>query len=456
MKNKDLTIGNESKVILAFSVPILLGNIFQQLYNLSDSIIVGRFLGKQALASVGFYFQINLLLIAISMGISIGFSILTSQYFGSKNFKNIEKLFSTNLIFSFFMSSTISLLLFLLQKYFFEILKVPPQIYNLTQHYYCVMILGIIPVFLYNSISGILRGIGDSKGPMLFLIVSTLINIMLDLIFILNFSMGVKGAAYATIISQFFSFLGSYIYVLKFYPNLNLKLYDFDIIILKSSLKISMPAMIQYLFACLGMIVIQVLINGYGTTYMAAFIIASRIDALAQMPILNLSSALSNFISQNIGAKKTERIKNGFYASLKSGMIISTTISIFILLNKQIIVSMFTKDIELISIAINYLEIVSIFYILFALMQLTNGVLIGYRKAFIPMISTIISLCLIQVPISILLSSTNLKFLGICIAVPIGWFFGFLIRFIYYYKNIFKNNYVDVNLKTILPIKHSA
>lgn len=456
MKNKDLTIGNESKVILAFSIPLLLGNLFQQIYNLSDSIIVGRLLGKQALASVGFYFQINLLIIAISMGISIGFSILTSKYFGSKNFRNIEKLFSTSFIFSLLLSLTIVLLLLFFQKNIFKILNIPSQIYKLTQLYYQVMLLGIIPIFLYNAVSGILRGIGDSKGPMIFLIASTLLNILLDLIFILNLNMGVKGAAFATVISQLFSLLGSYIYIIKFYPNLNLKLYDFDTNILKYSLKIGIPATMQYLFACLGMIVIQVLINGYGTTYMAAFIIASRIDALAQMPILNLGNALSNFISQNIGAKKTDRIKNGFYSTVKSGSVISITISMLILLNKYTIVSMFTKDTEVINVAINYLKIVSGFYILFAIMQITNGVLIGYRKSLIPMISTIVSLCLIQVPISIYLSSTKLKFLGICIAVPIGWFFGFLIRFIYYYKNIFKNNYLDISSENTISNEHSA
>ena len=394
---KDLTQGSELKTILYFSLPILVGNLFQQLYNVADSVIVGNFLGKESLAAVGFSYQINFLLISLSSGISLGASVLISRYFGAKNMQQIKKVIDTGFLFS-------------------------------------IVLIGVIPTFAYNSLTNILRGVGDSKTPTYILIAATLINIVLDIFFITTLKWGVAGAAIATVIAQTFSFLTCMFYMQWRYPELFIRFWNLqlDRHELKKSLIIGTPAMLQQVFVSVGFMSIQFLINGFGTDCMAAYTAASKVDSFAEMPALNLGHAMTNFTAQNYGAKKIDRVIKGGKSALVMGVGISVLISVVICLFPSVFISLFNRDPNVVQIGNGYLRTVSVFYLIFAAMQILNGLLLGYGKSFVPMIASVGSLCLLQVPTAIILSGTELAYRGIWIAAPVGWLGGLLIRFLYF------------------------
>lgn len=432
---KDLTKENELKTIVFFALPIFIGNLFQQLYNIADTIIVGNFLGKESLAAVGFSFQIHYLLIALSMGISMGSSILISRYFGGKDMVSVKKVMDTGFTFSLILSFIIAVLGVCVSYRILLAFRVPTNLLEAANKYLKIMFIGVIPTFAYNALTSILRGIGDSKTPTYILIAATLLNIFLDMLFIKTFYMGVEGAAIATVISQLFSFITCMAYMKKHYSNLfiNVLRLQFDKTELKNSLKIGTPAMIQQVFVSVGFMSLQFLINGFGTDCMAAYTAASKVDAFAEMPALNLGQAMTNFTAQNVGAKRKERVMKGAKYSLIIGMVISVCISIIIVMFPSAFISIFNRDVDVVGIGNSYLRIVSVFYVIFAAMQILNGLLLGYSKSFVPMIASICSLCCLQVPVAIILSGTKLGYNGIWIAAPIGWFGGLLLRLIYFH-----------------------
>ncbi|MBV7272097.1 MATE family efflux transporter [Clostridium sp. PL3] len=430
---KDLTVGNEYKVILKFSVPILIGNLFQQLYNIIDSIIVGNFLGKNDLAAVGFSFNIILLLLALSMGITMGTSVIISQYYGAKDMDNIKKAIDTSYVFSFILSIMVTVIGICFSEPILIFFKVPLEVLPLAKIFINTILIGTICSFGYNTITNVLRGLGDSKTSVYFLIISAVLNIILDIVFIILLKRGIQGAALGTIISQAFAFIGTYIYMSRIYPQFrfNLKHIKFDMKILKLSLKIGIPSVMQQLFVSIGFLTIQVLINGFGASAMAAYTVASKIDSFAEIPTINLGKALSNFVAQNIGANLHDRVNKGYRGSLIMGTVISIIITIIIMAFPKYLICLFTNDEAVIKIGINYLRIIGSFYIVFSAMQIINGALIGAGCSFIPMTATIVSLCLMQVPVAIVLSH-QIGINGVWIAAPIGWTGGLAIRFLYY------------------------
>ena len=432
---KDLTKENELKTIFFFSLPIFVGNLFQQLYNIADTIIVGNFLGKECLAAVGFSFQIHYLLVALSMGISMGSSILISRYFGSKDMQSAKKVMDTGFIFCFLLSLVIAVLGICFSYEILLIFRVPSNLLEMANIYLKIMFVGVIPTFAYNSLTNILRGIGDSKTPTYILIAAALLNIVLDILFIKVFHMGVGGAAIATVISQILSFAVCMIYMKKHYSTLFINVFhlQFDKTELKKSLRIGTPAMIQQVFVSIGFMSLQFLVNGFGTDCMAAYTAASKVDAFAEMPALNLGQAMTNFTAQNLGAKKKERVIRGGKYALIMGMAISACISVIIILFPSVFISIFNRDAAVVEIGNSYLRIVPAFYIIFAAMQIINGLLLGHSKSFVPMIASICSLCCLQVPMAIILSSVGFGYKGIWMAAPIGWFGGLLIRGVYFY-----------------------
>jgi putative MATE family efflux protein len=447
---RDLTIGNEYKVIFKFSIPILIGNLFQQLYNIIDSIIVGKFLGKIYLAAVGFSFNIILLLLALSMGITMGTSIIISQYYGAKDMNSIKKAIDTSYVFSFILSIIVTILGIYFSESILMFFKVPSEVLPLTKIFLNIILIGTVSSFCYNTITNVLRGLGDSKTPVYFLIISAILNIILDIVFVILLKIGIQGAALATIVSQTFAFLGSYIYMNRIYPQFrfHIKRIEFDKKILKLSLKIGIPSVLQQLFISIGFLTVQVLINSFGASCMAAYTVVSKIDSFAEIPTINLGKALSNFIAQNIGANLHNRVNKGYSAALIMGTGISIIITIIIMIVPKYLICLFTNDKAVINIGINYLRIVGVFYIVFSAMQITNGVLIGAGCSFVPMLSTIGSLCLIQVPVAIVLSS-KIGINGIWIAIPIGWIGGLAIRFLYYLFGNWKNkSIINVENKT--------
>lgn len=431
---KDLTQGSEMKTILYFSLPILVGNLFQQLYNVADSVIVGNFLGKESLAAVGFSYQINFLLISLSSGISLGASVLISRYFGAKNMQQIKKVIDTGFLFSIVLSVLIGVAGVCSSYQILVLFRIPENLLSISNSYLKIIFIGVIPTFAYNSLTNIFRGMGDSKTPTYILIAATLINIVLDIFFITTLKWGVAGAAIATVMAQTFSFLTCMFYMQWRYPELFIRFWNLqlDCHELKKSLIIGTPAMLQQVFVGVGFMSIQFLINGFGTDCMAAYTAASKVDSFAEMPALNLGQAMTNFTAQNYGAKKIDRVIKGGKSALVMGVGISVLISVVICLFPSVFISLFNRDLNVVQIGNGYLRTVSVFYLVFAAMQILNGLLLGYGKSFVPMIASVGSLCLLQVPMAIILSGTELAYRGIWIAAPVGWLGGLLIRFLYF------------------------
>lgn len=436
---KDLTIGNERTVILKFTLPILLGNLFQQLYNIIDSIIVGNFLGKNSLAVVSDCFNINFAIFLIIIGLTLGTNILTAKFYGAKNTAMVKQAIDTSYVFISITSILITLLGIMFSNYILIFFKVPHALMNEANLFFKILMLGTIGSFGYNTISSILRGLGDSKTPLYFLVMSTVINIFLDILFIVILKTKSYGAAFATIISQTISFMGIFIYFNKSYSEFkfNIKNINFSTYVFKLSLKIGLPAAIQKLFLSGGIIVNQILINSFGATSIAAFAAASKLDSFAQMPAANLGDALSVFTAQNLGANKKSRVKKGFISTFIIGFIICLIISAIVIIFSKNLMRLFVKDTSVINIGKNYLLMVGSFYIAYSAMNVTNGVLLGRGDSIFAMISTIVSLWCIQLPISIFMSY-KIGVSGIWLGIPAGWVSGFALRLFFYFKGNFK------------------
>jgi putative MATE family efflux protein len=444
---KDLTKGNEAKLILYFAIPMFIGNIFQQLYNTVDSFIVGRFLGKEALASVGLSFPVIFLLVSLIMGITMGSTILISQYYGAKDFESVKKSIDTAYIFLFVGSIAITILGLLFSGVILRILRTPPELMPQAKTYLNIIFAGIFSMFGYNSVSAILRGLGDSKTPVYFLVVSTIINTILDLVFVVVFKWGVAGAAWATVIAQACSFAFGIIYLNRTHDviRFNLKTMKFDKNIFRLSVKIGLPTGVQQMLFSMGMMALQSIINPFGQDTIAAFTAGSRVDSFAAMPIMNFGAAISTFVGQNLGANKPERVKKGFIATLAMSSAVSVAAIIVLLTVGKYLVGFFNSDPNVIKIGARYLAIISPFYITISIMFVTNGLLRGSGDTTVPMIISILTLWLIRVPVASYLSG-RIGSDGIWWSMPIGWTIGMLLTLGYYATGKWKGKVVAKRL----------
>jgi putative MATE family efflux protein len=430
---RNLTEGKEGKLILNFALPMLAGNVFQQMYNIVDSIIIGKVLGKEALAAVGANFPLIFALISFVVGIAIGATVIISQYFGAKQMDRVKRTIDTLYIFMFFASILITTVGMLTSKYIFQLISLPDNVIPLAVDYFNVYATGFVFFFGFQGTSAVLRGLGDSKTPLYFLIISTLTNIGLDLFFVLGLGWGVKGVALATVIAQagaFFTiiwYLNRYHTFLDFSP---LKM-RFDREIFKKSLKIGLPTGFQQTFVSLGFLALYRIVNMFGTPTIAAYTIAMRIDMFAAMPAMNFSAALSTFVGQNIGANKFERIGRGLNSTLGMTSIISVSVTMLAMFFAEPLMYLFTNDAEVVAVGKQYIYVVSGFYIVFSTMFIINGVLRGAGDTFFPMIITILSLWVIRIPASYFLS-LKIGTLGIWWGIPVAWAFGVIASYIYY------------------------
>jgi putative MATE family efflux protein len=440
---KDLTTGKEGKRILNFALPMLFGNIFQQLYNVVDAIIVGKVLGDQALAAVGANFPFIFALISFVVGIAIGATVIIAQYFGAKQMQNVKRTIDTLYIFMFFASIVLTIVGIWASKYIFKIIDLPADVTPQAIEYFNIYALGFIFFFGFQGTSAILRGLGDSKTPVYFLVISTIMNILLDLLFIIVFEWGIKGIAAATVISQAGAFFTIIWYLNKFHTFMNfspLKM-RFDKKIFMKSIRIGLPTGFQQTAVALGFLALYKIVNVFGVPTIAAYSIAMRIDSFAVMPAMNFSAAISTFVGQNIGANKFERIGSG----LKSALIMITAISITVTITALIfagpLIALFTDSIEVIEIGKQYIYIVTPFYIVFSIMFILNGVLRGAGDTFIPMIITILALWVIRLPASWWLSE-DIGSNGIWWGIPIAWVFGVIASYFYYLSGRWKKKAV--------------
>jgi putative MATE family efflux protein len=430
---KDLTEGHEGKLILQFAMPMLLGNVFQQMYQIIDSIIVGQFLGKQALAAVGASFPIIFTLISLVIGIATGSTIVIAQYFGAKDFDKVKRSIDTLYIYLFVASIILTIVGIIFTEPLFRLMQLPDEIMPQAVTFLQIYLLGMVAFFGFNGTSSILRGLGDSKTPLYFLIASTILNVLLDLLFILVFKWGVAGAAIATVISQTLAFIATIVYLNKYHKiiSINIKNLVFDKQLFYKSIKIGLPTGLQQTFVALGMMALMGIVNTFGTNVVAAYSVAARIDSLASMPAMNFSMALSAFVGQNIGANKSNRVRSGLIATLKMSSIIAVSISILVIFAGNFLMKMFTSDPDVIRIGHEYLIIVGMFYLAFNSMFAYNGVMRGAGDTLIPMFITLFSLWLIRIPAAFILSHYFGE-IGIWWSIPIAWIIGTCGTYLYY------------------------
>ena len=443
---KDLTVGKESKTILLFALPMLLGNLFQQSYNLIDSAIVGNYIGTEALAAVGASFPVLFVLISLVIGVSIGATIVISQYYGANDVKNVKRAIDTIFITIFFASIFITIISFVFSKEIFDLLKLPPEVVPQAILYFKIFASGLILLFGLNTINAILRGLGDSKTPLYFMIISTFLNIVLDLFFVIVLKMGIEGVAYATVLAQGIAFIIAVIYLNKYHSiiRISFKNLTFDKDIFFKSVKIGIPTGLQQAFVALGMMALIRIVNDFGTITLAAYTVAGRINSLAAMPAMDFSVALTAFVGQNIGANKIHRVNKAYKATMLMTSIISIVVTAAVLLLGKQIMGLFTSDTEVISIGVSYFYIVGGFYIIFSSMFVTQGVLRGAGDTLIPMFFTLISLWLLRIPFSYYLSreDVGLGSDGIWWGIPIAWVVGFVLSYIYYLTGKWKKKVI--------------
>lgn len=419
---KDLTKGNPLKLILFFTLPLLMGNIFQQLYSMADTIIVGRTISVNALAAVGATGSLSFLIIGFAQGLTSGFSVVTAQEFGAKNDSGVRRSIVTGTV----LSVIITIILTVLSVYFIrnllEIMNTDAEIIEDSYKYIIIICYGIIAAVLFNLTSNIIRALGDSKTPLIFLGIACVLNIILDFVFILNFKMGVAGAAWATIISQFLSGILCVIYMFKRFPILKFKEGDCKITLkdIKRHLKIGLPMAFQLSIIAIGAMILQTSLNKLGPLAVAAFTAAQKIDTLATQLLMSFGITMATYTAQNYGAGNIARIKEG----VKKCTIISVTISIvsgglIILFGKWIVWLLVGNEPEVISMSQIYLIINCSMYFLLALLFIYRNTLQGLGQSFIPTVAGIMELLMRS--FAAIYLAEPLKFAGISMASPIAW-----------------------------------
>lgn len=448
VKGIDLTQGNETRVIIKFAIPMMIGNIFQQLYNVVDAAIVGKFVGKEALSAVGVSFPLMFLLDSLIIGFAIGGTILVSQFYGSKQEDKLVKTSDTLQIVLFFSAFVMTFIGIFSSKFIFKFMNLPQELVPLAVQYFNIIMIGNVGAFGYNALSAILRGLGDSKTPLYFIIVAEITNIIGDLILIVVFKMGVAGAAWATVISFYISYIIAIIYLNKKHKiiSTHFKL-KFDKEIFSKILKIGLPSSGQMLIISLGNVLIFTIINLFGTNVIASYSAASRLNAFAIMPAMFFSNALTAFVGQNFGAKISHRIFNG----LKSTIIINSAISIGFTIIAQIfpvfLMKLFANDTNVIDIGVQYFRIVSPFYIVFSIMFSFSAVYRGMGNTIVPMYITFVALWLVRFPITALFSLkidwsifhfTPANYQGLWWGEPFGWSVGMIVTLVYFYLSFRK------------------
>lgn len=420
--------------------------MFQQLYTFVDQIIVGRYLGKEALASVGASFPVIFTLIALIIGIATGGTIVISQFFGAKNFTKVKRAIDTIFIVMGIFAVIMTVVGVSFSEQIFRLINLPEELMPMANTYFTIYVSGLVVFFGYNGVAAILRGLGDSITPLYFLVLATVLNIGLDLLFIVKLGWGIEGAAFATLIAQGTAFIVAIFYLNKNHEliKFNIREFAFDWEIFRQSLRIGLPTGLQQAFVALGMMALMRIVNGFGTDVVAGYTAAGRLDSLAVIPSMVFSLALSTFVGQNIGAGKIDRVKKGLTRTMMMSSATAIVISVLIIIFKYPLMSLFTRDQGVIDIGGDYLTIVTSFYLLFTVMFVYGGVMRGAGDTLIPMFLTLFSLWIVRIPAAVILSQETIGIFGLTIkgagmgasgiwwSIPSGWGIGLLLSFFYY------------------------
>lgn len=420
----NLTSGKIESSLIKFSLPMIVGNLIQQLYNVADTLIVGKGIGPDALAAVGSSYALMVLLTSIVLGLCIGSSVVFSQLYGANKIDDMKISIYNAFVFTALFSFIINSISFLMLDNFIKWLNIPQQALEMTREYLKIILGGMFFVTVYNFVAAVLRSIGNTVMPLVFLAVAAVTNIILDMAFVMYFGMGVAGAAIATVISQALSAICITVYFFAKGKNLcpEKRHLHFDKKLLKSVINNSSLTAIQQSIMNFGILLVQGLVNSFGFYASAAFAVVVKIDAFAYMPAQDFGNAFSTFVAQNYGAKAFDRIKKGAIAALKISSIFCVIASVIVVVFSRELMLMFINEQEtaIINIGVQYLYIVGSTYIGIGILFLLYGFYRGLGRSQMSIVLTIISLGS-RVALAYLLSSSSMGMLGIWYAVPIGW-----------------------------------
>ena len=436
--NRDLTQGPVMGSMLRFAVPMILGDLLQQCYNIADTLIVGRYLGKNALAAVGSSFTLMTFLTSILLGLCMGSGAVFSIRFGQRDRDGLREGAHAAFVLIAALTAVLNAAAFLCLDWIEVFLQVPEAVWPMMREYLSVIFCGIAATFLYNYFASFLRAVGNSVVPLLFLGVSALANIVLDLLFIRGFHWGVGGAAIATVISQYLAGIGIVLYYLGKYPQLRVSGQNrcFDLQILKELAGLSSLTCLQQSIMNFGILMVQGLVNSFGPVVMAAFAAAVKIDSFAYAPVQDFGNAFSTYVAQNYGAGKKERISRGMKDAVLSAFVFCFLISTLVVGFAKPLMGLFLKEesAEAIAIGAGYLHIEAAFYFGIGLLFLFYGYYRAVHKPGISVVLTVISLGTRVVLAYALSSIEAVGVTGIWMSVPIGWVLADLAGAWYYFR----------------------
>ena len=441
--NRDLTIGKPSTVLWKFCLPLFGSIIFQQLYNIADSFVAGKFVGEDALAAVGNSYEITLIFIAFGFGCNIGCSVIVSRLFGAKQYKDLKTAVYTTLIASSVLCVALMLAGLLLGQPLLHLIRTPENVFADSWLYLEIYIWGLPFVLFYNVATGVFSALGDSRTPFIFLACSSTANIFMDILFVTAFDMGVAGVAWATFICQGISCVLAVLFVFKRFVKIKTegKICVFSWALLKDISIIAIPSILQQSFISVGNIIIQGIINGFGSGVMAGYAASVKLNNLVITSLTTLGNGISNFTAQNLGAEKPKRVKEGFRAGVKLVWIICVPLVLLYLFAGKYLVYAFldTPSDAALSSGITFLRILSPFYFVVSLKLVSDGVLRGagmMKKFMIATFTDLILRVILAKVLSIPFAST-----GIWLAWPIGWIIATILSVIFYRTGKWKKNY---------------
>ncbi|MDR2803616.1 MAG: MATE family efflux transporter [Treponema sp.] len=424
---KNLTVGPPGALILAFAIPLVIGNLFQQLYNMADSFIVARTIGMEALAAIGSTGSLAFLILGFIMGVTSGASIITSQRYGAKDESGIRSSFAASIIISAAVTIILMVISICALRPLLRLLNTPDIIYEDAYRYFVVILWGMPALTLFNLLSNMMRAVGDSKTPLYFLALACVINIILDYVFILAFNTGVIGAGIATIIAQFFAGAACIPAIKKRFPQLSLKLSDckIDKAEIAKHIKIALPVGFQWSIIAIGAVAVTFALNGLGYAAVAAFTTGQKIDQLATMPLSSYGQAMTIFAAQNFGAKKYARIKKGVIQGSIIALIFSVIMCfIFFFFGSYIAAVFLPGEPEAVRLAHTYLKITGVFFVFLAMLFSFRQTIQGLGDSLIPTLAGIMEL--LMRTFAALILTSFFGYTGLCFASPLA-FIGALI-----------------------------
>ena len=448
----DMTSGNPMRIILSFTIPIFIGNVFQQFYNMADAVIVGKFVGTKALAAVGSTGTILFLIYGFVVGMTAGFTVLTAQKFGAGDMDAMRKTVAGASILSLIVGVLLTAGFMMFMRPWLEVMNTPEDIYADAYAYIMIISAGILAQMLYNLLASILRALGNSKVPLYFLILSAALNIVLDLVLIIVFRMGAAGAAVATVISQGVSGILCFIYIVKKVPVLHMKRDDWRPTgsLLWTQIRIGIPMALQYSITAIGTMMVQSSVNILGSTQVAAFTAAGKIEQVVTQAYVAQGTTMATYGAQNMGAGNVARIRQGFKASTIIGVIYAFIAAAFVMtVGKYMSYLFVSEDVEVIMESVDlYLKCIGVFFIPLAIVNIYRNGIQGLGYGLLPMMAGVAEL--IGRGVVAVIAAGHRSYLGVCLASPAAWVLASLLLLAMYYY------IVKIDLKKIFRGKETG